>query len=161
MSAANQSRRAQRILRAVMTTSLICVYVHSVVAYAQTSTREAIVSESPSIDATKLPERWCRSGAFFDAIKLMNSASRSIESLRSENAPIAKVELSAMLAIAIKQASEEYHCVRGSLSAGYDSSYAATVKRAIAHAQTARLSPDIVKTARELMATIEASGAPK
>jgi hypothetical protein len=117
--------------------------------------------ESPSIDVSQLPERWCRNGAFLDAIKLMNAASRSLESLQRSDASIAKAELGAILAIAIKQASEEYHCARGTLIAGYDASYASTVKRAMANAQAAKLSPDVVKTARDLIATIEASGAPR
>jgi hypothetical protein len=148
--------------RAMLCAALIgasSLFVHSV-ANAQTSD-PAYASESPSIDASKLPERWCRSGGFLDAIKLMNASTRSLESLNKQDATIANAELNAILAIAIKQAAEEYHCVRGTLIAGYDVSYAATVKRAMAHAQTARFSPDVVKTARELIANLEASGAPK
>jgi hypothetical protein len=137
-----------------------CLFTTHTTAQSQTAD-PTYTSESPSIEASKLPERWCRNGAFLDAIKLMNSASRSFESLRKEDAPVATSELGAVLAIAIKQAAEEYHCVRGTLIAGYDRSYAATVKRAMANAQSMRLSPDIVKTANELIATIEASGAPK
>jgi hypothetical protein len=124
------------------------------------ATENAATNESQRVETHTLPERWCRNGAFLDAIKLMNAASRSLESLQRTDAAIAKAELGAVLAIAIKQASDEYHCVRGTLVAGYDASYAATVKRAMANAQLLKLSPDTVRVATELIATIEATGAP-
>jgi hypothetical protein len=130
-------------------------------ASASVKNEAAVPAESQAIERGKLPERWCRNGAFLDAIKLMNAASRSYESLQQADATIARAELGAVLAIAIKQASEEYHCVRGTLGSGYDASYAATVKRAMSNAQRAKAPPDVMKTARDLISQIETSGAPR
>jgi hypothetical protein len=107
--------------------------------------------------------RWCRSGAFLDAIKLMNSAMHARDALRQSNAnaadanSVAQAELGSVLAVAIKQASEEYHCVQGALSHGYDVSYGETVKRAAVVAQAMRLPPSIIVTARELVNQLENS----
>ena len=109
--------------------------------------------------------RWCRSGAFLDAIRLMNSAMRAHDALRQSGntntnaTSVAQAELGSVLAVAIKQAREEYHCVQGTLALGYDVSYAETVKRAALVAQAMRLSPSVIATALELAA--EFANAPR
>ncbi len=102
--------------------------------------------------------RWCRGGAFLDAIKLMNSAMRAHDAIGRSNADaanVAQVELGSVLSVAIKQASEEYHCVRGALAHAYDVSYGETIKRAAVVAQAMRLPPSVVVTARDLVQALE------
>jgi hypothetical protein len=91
----------------------------------------------------------------------MNSSMRAHDSLRSQSAAVASAELGSVLSVAIKQANDEYHCVQGTLTQGYDVSYGETVRRAAVVAQAMRLPPDVVITARELAAKIQASGALK
>ena len=122
-------------------------------------------SNSTSTDAdiereqnARAQPRWCRSGAFVDAIKLMNSAMRAHDALARSNADaanVAQAELGSVLSVAIKQASEEYHCVRGALTHGYDVSYGETIKRAAVVAQAMRLPPSVFTTARKLVKALE------
>lgn len=128
---------------------------------------ESTSSSSSSADAdiereqsVRAQPRWCRSGAFLDAIKLMNSAMRAHDALGRSNADaanVAQAELGSVLSVAIKQASEEYHCVRGALGHGYDVSYGETIRRAAVVAQAMRLPPSVVATARELASQLESS----
>ncbi len=106
-------------------------------------------------------KRWCRVGAFIDALKLMNGIMSARDALQTDIATRAMAELGGMLGIAIKQAKDEYSCVEGTLVGGYHAIYATTVKRAAVVAQAMRLGPDVVATAHELAGMIEATGAPK
>jgi hypothetical protein len=128
--------------------------------YAQANTPETI-DVADDAKAVASTQRWCRSGAFIDALKLMNSIMSVRDSLRKETAAHAVSELGSMLSTAIKQASDEYPCVEDTLTGGYDSMYATTVKRAAVVAQAMRLPPDVVGMARALAEKIQASGAPK
>jgi hypothetical protein len=145
--------------RRAIATALLVVGSQAIAAAGAADTATDATAQ-PAQSAVEAP-RWCRSGAFLDAIKLMNSAMRAHESLAQQNAAVARAELGSILSVAIKQASDEFHCVQGTLTHGYDASYGDAVRRAATTAQAMRLSAEVVNIARELAAHIESSGAPR
>jgi hypothetical protein len=111
-----------------------------------------------------LSEKSCRKGAFTDAMALMNASVRASQSLAQQSGAkavgVPLAELDSILGIAIRQASEEYACVKGVLVMGYDKNYADTVKLAVGHAQSRRMNPSTVALAKVLLTKIESSGKP-
>jgi hypothetical protein len=106
-------------------------------------------------------ERWCRQGAFVDAMALINAAvraSRALPPASTAKANIAAAELDSILAIAVQQAAAEYACVKGKLKSGYDKNYADTVRLALAYSTARKLAPKTQDAARALIAEIESSG---
>ncbi|MGL4573459.1 MAG: hypothetical protein ACRCV9_01580 [Burkholderiaceae bacterium] len=106
-------------------------------------------------------ERWCRQGAFVDAMALINAAVRASRALPPASVAknnVAAAELDSILSIAVQQAAAEYVCVKGKLKSGYDKNYADTVRLALAHATARKLAPKTQDAARALIAEIESSG---
>jgi hypothetical protein len=111
--------------------------------------------------AQKLPERWCRSGAFLDAVVLMNSAIRAHGAASSpdvKSADVARAEMRSIVTIALKQAVDEYHCVNGNLPLSYAKDYGDTVRKALRFLKAnSKPSAELVKGSDELIAKLDAA----
>jgi hypothetical protein len=115
-------------------------------------------SPAPDTEALTVNPRWCRSGAFLDAIVMMNSSMRAQGALRDADAQatqIATAELGAILNIALKQAVAEYHCIEGKLPISYAQNYGDTLRAAIATAKRIRVAPATVDSANGLLAQLD------
>jgi hypothetical protein len=102
--------------------------------------------------------RWCRGGAFLDAIVIMNSSMRAHAALTAVDAQTTKIaaaELGAILNIALKQAVAEYHCVEGKLPLSYAQNYGDTLRSAIATAKRMRVSKSTIESADGLLAQLD------
>jgi hypothetical protein len=98
------------------------------------------------------------SGAFLDAIVIMNSSMRAHAALTAVDAQttnIAAAELGAILNIALKQAVTEYHCVEGKLPLSYAQNYGDTLRSAIATAKRMRVSKSTIESADGLLAQLD------
>lgn len=132
----------------------------------------SVQANPPSTNTQALSEKSCRKGAFTDAMALINASVRASQSLAQQSGAkglggglgggvgVPLAELDSILGIAIRQASEEYACVKGVLVMGYDKNYADTVKLAVGHAQSRRMSTNTVALANDLLAKIQLSGKP-
>jgi hypothetical protein len=132
---------------------VVCIIGFAANAHAQ--------SGVPAASTPAPQERWCRQGAFVDAMALINAAVRASRALPPPSAAkfsIAAAELDSILTIAVQQAAAEYPCVKGKLKAGYDKNYADTMRLALAHSTARKLAPKTQDAARALIAEIESSG---
>jgi hypothetical protein len=97
----------------------------------------------------------CRQGAFVEAQSIVNSVVDIAMALPSNTPERTRNELDTILYTAFKQAKAEVHCVAGSLSHGYEKSFANPFKRAVALAQSRRLSRDVIEIGQFVIAAVE------
>ncbi len=137
-----------RVLMLAHLCTLGCISV----TYAQNDTPSAIN------DTMTVNPRWCRSGAFLDAMIIMNSSMRAHGALNVVDASasrVASAELGAILNIALKQAVAEYHCIEGKLPLSYAQNYGDTLRRGITTAKQIRVAPATLESANALLAQLD------
>jgi hypothetical protein len=101
----------------------------------------------------------CRSGAFVEASRIVNSVVEIAQALPANTPERTRAELDTVLYTALKQAKSEVHCVTGGLSYGYERSYAAVISRGIALARSRQLSSDVLDLGDSVVAALLANKA--
>jgi hypothetical protein len=101
----------------------------------------------------------CRAGAFVDAANIINSVVEIAMALPANTLDRTLAELDTVLYTALQQAHTETHGVAGTLSFGYDQSYARGVARGVALAKSRGLSADVIALGNSVVAALEQNSA--
>lgn len=102
----------------------------------------------------------CRSGAFVEAVAILNSVDEISHKLPASTEERTRAELDTVLFTALKQAHAELPCVAGVLSHGYDRAYAETIDRAVTLARMRELHPDVAQIGVKTVEFLRTHGAP-
>jgi hypothetical protein len=138
--------------------ALACVLV---LTCTDTGAQEANSSQTENASAHTVTRPICRSGAFFDAIVLMNSSMRAYAALPATDAATrqrsnaAAAELGAIMAIALKQANAEYDCIEDNLPLSYAKNYGDTLRAAIEIGTKMRVSAATLDASRVVLAQLD------
>ncbi len=112
---------------------------------------------APALAANVQTAQRCRAGAFVEASNIINSVVHIAMALPSNTSELTRAELDTVLYTALQQAKTEVHCVVGSLSFGYDQSYARGIARGVALAKSRGLSSDVIELGNSVVTTLEQS----
>jgi hypothetical protein len=86
----------------------------------------------------------CRNGAFLEATYVINSVVEVANQLPAETKRMTRVELDNILFTAMKQAKNEVHCVAGTMTFGYDRSFAVSIEKGIKLAKSRGLAQEVI-----------------
>jgi hypothetical protein len=112
---------------------------------------------APALAAHVQTTQKCRAGAFTEAANIINSVVEIALALPANTPDRTRAELDTVLYTALQQAKTEVHCVIGTLSFGYDQSYAKGIARGVALARSRGLSADVIALGEGVVAVLEKS----
>ena len=99
----------------------------------------------------------CRNGAFVEASSIVGSTVEIMRTLPPQVPTRAREELDSTLYVALKQARAEVHCVAGTLTHGYERSFADTIRHGVETARIRGLGPDVIALGQTTVAILEAN----
>jgi|GEM_PF-1218264 len=103
----------------------------------------------------------CRSGAFVEAAAMLNSTVEISQALPADTPERTRSEIDVLLYTALKQAHDEVHCVLGTLTYGYDRSFAEVIYRATILSKGRAIKPEIVALGESTEQQLRAKGKPE